>query len=940
MLQLQHITREYKMGEQSVIALNDISISFDSAEFVAVLGPSGCGKTTLLNIIGGLDRYDKGDLHINGRSTKNFSDRDMDAYRNHSVGFVFQTYNLIPHQNVLANVELALTLSGVGKAERRQRAKAALESVGLGDQLVKKPNQLSGGQMQRVAIARALVNDPDVLLADEPTGALDSHTSMQVLDTLKALAKNRLVIMVTHNRKLAEKYATRIVELEDGQVRTDSAPAEGRIAESSNRIIKTSMGLKMALSLSFNNLLTKRGRTIITAFAGSIGIIGIALILAMSTGVNDYIVNIQKDTMSSYPIVIQQQTVQVGDIMGVMRQAQESGKKHPLDAVYADEQATNMMSSFRSNLSYNNLTSFKAYLGREDNPLRPYLSAVDYGYDARFDIYALDPNNELVNVSGDEMDSRSFASMLPFDLSMLTELRPASTDGLVGEAVKNRHTLLAGKWPQSAEEIVLILDNNNEISDMSLYQLGILPQEELRAITRGEAPEGLGGRSWKYEELIGKPIYLLSYSDYYVKNGQGFFKDMREDKSAVRLLAESAPVLTITGIVRANDENSISSAGIGYTSALTGRVIQRAAASAVVQAQQESPGMNVTNGLVFKPENEAEKAAEATKYVDGLSAEDKPQFALDAFRLFPDISGVDGGTSLTLPEGISRENLPALMEAFSGMLGGDTGTGGNQSGASMALLGQWGSMPEITQEALAGLGDERTANLLDAWMAAADETNLAKLYDGLFAKEAGTLEALLSVLGLVNPDHPATISLYTDTFENKEKIAGLIREYNQTVPENDRISYTDYVALMISSVTTIINVITYVLIAFVAVSLVVSSIMIGIITYISVLERTKEIGILRAVGASRKDVRRVFTSEALIIGLAAGVLGVLISGLLTFPINSIIHSLADDQAINATLPLQGALILIAISAILSLIAGWLPSRIAAKKNPVEALRSE
>ena len=939
MLQLQNITREYRVGEQSVLALNDISISFDSAEFVAVLGPSGCGKTTLLNVIGGLDRYDQGELLINGRSTKHFSDREMDAYRNHSVGFVFQTYNLIPHQNVLANVELALTLSGVGKAERRQRAKAALESVGLGDQLHKRPNQLSGGQMQRVAIARALVNDPDVLLADEPTGALDSHTSIQVLDTLKDLAKNRLVIMVTHNRTLALKYATRIVELEDGQVLSDSAPTDGAKAESAGRVSKTSMGLKTALSLSFNNLLTKRGRTLITAFAGSIGIIGIALILAMSTGVNDYIVNIQKDTMSSYPIVIQQQTIQVGDIMGVMRQAGDSGKEHPLDAVYANEQATNAMSSFRSNLSYNNLASFKAYLQQADNPLLPVLSSVDYGYDARFDVYALDPMGELVKVSEDEMDVGPFASLLPFSSSLLTEMRPASGDGLVGEAVKKKHTLLAGKWPESAEEVVLILDSSNEIPDTALYQLGILPQEELRTITRGDEVVSSGGRSWKYEELIGKTMYVLSHSDYFLENGEGFFKNLRDDKAAVNLLLQSAPVLTIAGVVRADDENTFSEAGIGYTSALTRRVIQRAAASAVVLAQQENPGFNVTNGLQFEPKGDTEKASEARKYAAGLSLAEKALFAGEVFRLFPDMMGSEAGPSFNLPDGISRENLPALMEALSGMLGGSK-TSGGENPNGMALLEQWGNMPEITQEALSNLGDDRTAILLDAWIVSADDASLVKMYDSLVAKEAGTLETSLSSLGLVNSDFPSSISLYTETFDNKEKIAAQIREYNRSVPEEDRISYTDYVALMISSVTTIINVITYVLIAFVAVSLLVSSIMIGIITYISVLERTKEIGILRAVGASRKDVRRVFTSEALIIGLAAGILGVLISGFLTIPINSIIHRLSGDQAINATLPIQGALLLVAISAVLSLVAGWLPSRIAAKKNPVEALRSE
>ncbi len=953
MLQLKDITKEYVTGIRKVPALDGISISFGSAEFVAILGPSGCGKTTLLNVIGGLDRYDRGELLISGRSTKEYSDREMDAYRNHSVGFVFQTYNLIPHQSVLANVELALTLSGVSAAERGQRAAAALESVGLKDQLTKRPNQLSGGQMQRVAIARALVNDPDILLADEPTGALDSHTSVLLMDTLKALARDRLVIMVTHNRELAEKFATRIVELRDGKIISDSAPSHDEQEEKiAQRGQKTSMGLKTALRLSLSNLMTKRGRTLITAFAGSIGIIGIALILSMSNGVNTYIDNIQKETMSSYPIVIQEEAVEIGGMMDTMRATREQQQqKHALDAVYADDRATRSMSSFRSGISRNNLSAFKAYLEEEDNPLRAYLSDVRYGYDARFDVYAYDPTGELVNVSGGTGRGmpEAFASFMPFSFSTLRELTPASEDGLVGDAVKESHTLLAGRWPQKADETVLILDSQNEISSMVLYQLGILPRQELRSLMEGEAVPVEGERKWTYAQLLGREFILLTYSDYYLPNEQNLFTDRRGERATLNRMLDDAPRLAISGIVRANSGVTASADGLGYTRALTDQVIQRTLSSPVVTAQLQNLNISALSGLAFSPSAEGDKAENARRYLKGLTDKEKAEFIQKALRFFSGGLLQDsqqqetaGERAFNLPRGLTTGSLLSLMQAFSGFSGSDrSGETEEESRTSAAAL-QNGpdGLAGFSPEALARLDDAQLAKMLDQFTMAAGDAILAVLYDGMISQDTGTLEDTLDELGVVDLAVPSSISLYSESFEDKEKVTQGISEYNQTAAEGERIVYTDYVALMISSVTTIINVISYVLIAFVAVSLVVSSIMIGIITYISVLERTKEIGILRALGASKKDVGRVFTAEAFIIGLAAGLLGVLISALLIIPINSIIHHLANETGINAILPLYGALVLVGISALLSLLAGFLPARIAAKKDPVEALRTE
>lgn len=945
MLQLRAINKEYRAGSLRVHALRDVSLSLSRGEFVAVLGPSGCGKTTLLNIIGGLDRCDSGDLVVSGRSTRDFTERDMDAYRNHSVGFVFQNYNLISHQSVLANVELALALSGTSPARRRQKTEEALCRVGLGDQLTKRPSQLSGGQMQRVAIARALVNDPDILLADEPTGALDSQTSIQVMDILKDLAKERLVIMVTHNRELAREYATRIVELRDGMVVEDSSPDETELvlSDSPTPPKRTFMGFGTALSLSFHNLLTKRGRTLITAFAGSIGIIGIALILAMSTGVNNYIVNTQRETLASYPVTIQQEAFLMDDMAQVFQQAHRKEAEHPLDQIYVDRKIERNMSNFQASLARNNLTAFKVYLEREDSPMKPYLTDVRYDYQTDFAVYAFDPKGEMVQVNGDSYSGRVpevFSGMMPFSASVLQELTPGDEQGLAGEAIKEKYTLISGHWPQKASDVVLVLDENNELDDTALYQLGILPQEELRNLVQGNPAQGSQVQKIGYQDVLGKKLFMLAAGETYQKYQDGLYRQVKDDYSAMIALVSAAPQLEIVGIVRQDGQSEFSSGGLGYTRALTDLVIKRTLDIPVVKAQQASPDRDVVTGMLFDPSDAMQKATNVRLYLQSLSTAQKAEFARQAYQLIPGLApegGAERQEGLSLSRGMNMDSMMAMMEAFSSMAkGAQTEQSADRAGISDAL----GKLDGLAQYSGGFLADEQVADMLDVYLEAAGDETYAMLYDKLIAGQTGDYQTSLHKLGVVNLETPAGISLYTDTFENKEHITRLIQEYNQQAEEQDQIRYTDYVALMISSVTTIINVISYVLIGFVAVSLVVSSIMIGIITYVSVLERTKEIGILRAVGASRKDVARVFTAEAFIIGLAAGVMGIVLSFLLTLPINAVIHALAKDASVNASLPLAGSLILIVISAFLSLLSGWIPSRVAAKKDPVECLRAE
>lgn len=927
MLQIQKIYKKYVTGDLEQTALDGVSLNLRDNEFVAILGPSGSGKTTLLNVIGGLDRYDSGDLIINGISTKKYKDRDWDSYRNHTIGFVFQSYNLIPHQTVLSNVELALTISGISKSERKKRATEALEKVGLGKQLHKKPNQMSGGQMQRVAIARALVNDPKILLADEPTGALDSETSIQVMDLLKEVAKDRLVVMVTHNPELAEQYANRIVRVKDGHIVDDSNPYEldtkNMAPPKHENMGKASMSLLTALSLSFNNLKTKKGRTLLTSFAGSIGIIGIALILSLSNGVNTYIDNIQKETMTSYPISIESETIDLSSIMssGGPTAGQVTDADHDLDAVYSNGSSLEMASTMTSSFTENNLTAFKKYLDNPDSKINKYVgeNGIIYSYDTKFDVYTKDPDGSLVNTDGSTLtnnNNNSTNAMLGMsnmpamsnmsDLPGMTsssnnfsELLPGKDGESVSEAVKESYDLLYGNWPNAYDEIILTLDTNNEISSNTLYQLGILPSSEYKElmdkIENGEEIK-LESKSWNYEDICNKEFYMIPESDTYISNGNGTFKSIKEDTTEMEKLINNAIKLKITGVVRPKEDakGALISTSLGYTRALTNYIIQYTDDSEVVKVQKENPTINILNGMEFSPSSDDEKISDAKKYLENLGVSDKA-------NLFKTI-------------------MYSMQTSGDGM--SNTDNSSIQAG-----------IPDIST-----MSETQLAAMLDEYLKSPDNDTLLKIYDSYIS--TGTYDDNMTTFGVVSLDAPSSISIYTDSFENKESISDCIEDYNSTASEENKISYTDYIGILLSSVTTIINVISYVLIAFVAVSLIVSSIMIGIITFISVMERTKEIGILRAIGASKHNISQVFNAETFIIGLCSGLLGVGISLLLLIPINAVIHSVLDSNTVNASLPIPAAIILIILSMILTIIGGFVPSKKAAKKDPVTALRSE
>ena len=925
MLQIQKISKKYITGDLVQTALNEVSLNLRDSEFVAILGPSGSGKTTLLNIIGGLDRYDSGDLIINGISTKKYKDRDWDSYRNHTIGFVFQSYNLIPHQTVLSNVELALTISGISKSERKKRATEALEKVGLGKQLHKKPNQMSGGQMQRVAIARALVNDPEILLADEPTGALDSETSIQVMDLLKEVAKDRLVVMVTHNPELAEEYANRIVKVKDGHIISDSNPYEVDIKNMAppkhENMGKASMSLLTALSLSFNNLKTKKGRTLLTAFAGSIGIIGIALILSLSNGVNTYIDDIQKETMSSYPISIEAETIDLNSIMssGGPTPGKSSDVDHDLDAIYSNNSGIEMASTMTSSFTENNLTEFKKYLDDPDNEINQYVgeNGIIYSYDTKFGVYTKDSEGTFVNTDGSTLTDENTSTNTTIGMSAMPsmpiskisrfssssnnfkELIPGKDGISVSNAIKDSYDLLYGDWPTAYDEVILTLDRNNEISATTLYQLGILPSSEYKElmtkIENGEEVK-LESKSWKYEDIINQELYMIPDCDTYIANDNGTFTSIKDDVNEMEKLMDSAIKLKITGVVRPkeDDNNTSITSAIGYTKALTDYIIEYTDNSEIVKAQKESPTINVLNGMEFSPSSDDEKIADTKKYLEGLGVSDKA-------NLFKTIMYYSQST---------------------GSVEGEEGSTSMQSG-----------IPDIST-----MSEAQLAAMLDEYLKSPDDDTLLKIYDAYIS--TGTYDDNMTTFGVVSLDAPSSISIYTDSFENKEAISDCIEDYNSTASEEDQISYTDYIGILLSSITTIIDVISYVLIAFVAVSLIVSSIMIGIITFISVMERTKEIGILRAIGASKHNISQVFNAETFIIGLCSGLLGVGISALLLIPINAIIHSVLNLDTINASLPIVSAIGLIILSMILTIIGGFVPAKKAAKKDPVTALRTE
>lgn len=881
MLQIKDIVKQYKTGDLVQTALNHVSLSFRDNEFVAILGPSGSGKTTLLNIVGGLDRYDSGDLVISGISTQKYKDRDWDSYRNHTIGFVFQSYNLIPHQTVLANVELALTISGISRSERRSRAKEALEQVGLGDQIHKKPNQMSGGQMQRVAIARALVNNPDILLADEPTGALDTETSVQVMDLLQRVAKDRLVIMVTHNPELAESYATRIVKLRDGSIIDDSNPFEvPEVKEPPvhKNMGKSSMSFMTALSLSFNNLRTKKARTVLTSFAGSIGIIGIAMILSLSSGISEYIKTVQEDTLSTYPLTIEKESLDMTSMMtDMMSQNTEEGVDHDKDHVYSNNIATSMLSSVSQEAKSNDLGAFKDFLESDESGIDQYTSDIQYGYDLDLQLYSPDTSEDVVQVNpstlGDSNSGEIDMSGPPSSASDMTAYM--SFGNVFQEMLDNKDLLnsqydvVAGRMPDdnAYDEMVLVVDENNEISDVALYTLGLMDQEEYRSImdsiTKGEAITEPDVASFSYDDLLSTSFKLVMNTDYYqYDDASGIWQDKREDATYMKTLVDDAPEIKIVGILRPNEEATATSitGSVGYTSALTDYVIGKINDSEIAKAQLADKDTNVLTNLPFDTED----------YINNLTLEDM-------------------------------------------------------------------------QADVATMSQEEQAQFQQAAAVMSEDQLLETYRESLRQNSTDTYDSVLQQLGIVDLEQPSTINIYPKDFDAKDSITEIIDDYNteQTDSGNDEmaITYTDYVGLMMTSVTTIVNMISYVLIAFVSISLVVSSIMIGIITYISVLERTKEIGILRGIGASKHNISSIFNAETLIIGTAAGLIGIGITLLLLIPANAIIGAVTDVSNL-AQLPWKGAVILVLISMILTVISGLIPSRKAAKKDPVTALRTD
>lgn len=986
MLTLKDINKTYKSGSLSQVALKDISVSFRKSEFVSILGHSGSGKTTLLNIIGGLDQYTSGDLTINGKSTKEYNNSDWDTYRNHSVGFVFQNYNLIPHQSVLSNVELALTLSGVSKSERRKRAKEALERVGLADQISKKPNQISGGQMQRVAIARALVNNPDILLADEPTGALDSETSIQIMDILKEISRDKLVVMVTHNPDIAEKYSTRIVRLADGRITDDSNPyqgdnfpVEGKKEQKKNRKNgkkkKTSMSFTTALALSLNNLMTKKGRTFLTSFAGSIGIIGIALILSVSTGVQYYIDRVQEDTLSSYPIIIEAESVDLTSLLESIGDARSKSneKKHELDAVYESSVMYEMFNSMNSaQVNVNNLTTFKNYL-ETDEEIQNYLSAIQYSYDIDFNIYTRNDTGSIINPdmldlfkNSSGMDMSESSGFNFFSGFKVWEEMLSGTDGeIINETLKSQYEVIAGKWPSSYDEIVLVVDENHEVSDLILYSLGLKSHEEMYDIMlkaqRGEQIDTSTPRYWTYDDILSMTFKLILNCELYQKNTDGTYTNLSASDTGVEYLFGNESIgttLRVSGIIRANDDavSSMMHGSIGYTKALTESIMDKIRDSEIVQMQLANKQTDIITGLPFEAANtemhsDDDKIAKIKDYISHLSIEEKASLYTQ-IESTPTEEYIQAAVSEQLST-VDRAQLESLMIKSYAESMGITDTSSVEAyiesmddDALYAVAAQ-GLREAITKAyteqalaRLASISTEELAYMLDNTAYSREE--YISLYDLYMPSETSqaTYEENLKLLGYAGEDSPSTISLYATSFKDKDEVARLITEYNKTADEADAISYTDYVALLMSSVTTIISAISYVLIAFVAISLVVSSIMIGIITYISVLERTKEIGILRSIGASKKDISRVFNAETIIVGFGAGIIGIGFTLLMLFPINLILHRLTGINILSARLPINGAVILVIISMLLTFISGLIPSGIAAKKNPVEALRIE
>lgn len=895
MLELNDIKKDYVSGSTTVSALKGINLRFRDCEFVSILGQSGCGKTTMLNIIGGLDKYTSGDLKINGVSTKNYKDRDWDFYRNNSIGFVFQSYNLIPHQTVLSNVELALTLSGVSKTERKKRAIEALEKVGLGEQIHKKPNQMSGGQMQRVAIARALVNNPDILLADEPTGALDTETSIQIMELLKEISKDRLIIMVTHNPELAKNYSTRIVKLLDGVITDDSDPytledmeadirakeaakvktSEKKIKKSGKKQ-KTSMSFFTALSLSFNNLMTKKTRTILTAFAGSIGIIGIAMILSISNGIQLYIDRVQRDTLSSYPITLQAESIDISSMVTSMTGNSDSEEHEDKSKIYSNDIMGDMINTMVKEVKSNNLSEFKKYIENGGSDIKSYVSDIQYSYDVPLNIYMKDTSNGVEQLNPSTMfdsiygeGATSTSSAMSSGMGMGMFSNSSVWNQLLGnqQVLDEQYDVLAGHWPENYNEVVLVVDKNNEVDDYTLYSLGLKDPEEVRTLFKkmmvGESYETEKNISYTFDEILDTEFKLVMPTDMYKYNDvTGTWDDYSKDDKYMTNVVNNGTDIKVCGIIRPNDDavsTSISS-GIGYTAKLTEYIIEEVKNSEIAKAQLADTSVDVFTGVPFDNDRNTE---------------------------------------------ITMDDVNAYMATLS-----------PEESAQMQAM-------------TSGMSDDQILQLFSASLK-------ARTTDA-------TLDSNKSKLGITDLDTPSQIDIYATDFDSKEKVQNIIKDYNKSQQDDGKeenvINYTDYVGIMMSSVSTIINAISYVLIAFVAISLIVSSIMIGIITYISVLERTKEIGVLRSIGASKKDVSRIFNAETLIEGFVSGALGIVVTLLLCIPANALIKHLTDISNV-AQLPVAGGVILIIISMFLTFIAGLIPAKLAAKKDPVVALRSE
>lgn len=989
MLQLKDIVKQYGSGDNMVTALNGVNITFRESEFVSILGHSGCGKTTLLNIVGGLDHYTSGDLIINGVSTKEYKDRDWDAYRNHSIGFIFQSYNLIPHQSVLANVELALTISGVSKSERKKRAEEALKKVGLETQMHKKPNQLSGGQMQRVAIARALINNPDILLADEPTGALDSETSIQVMELLKEIAKDKLVIMVTHNPELAEQYSTRIVRIKDGELTSDSNPynAESDKPKEAKKQ-RVSMSFFTAVALSLNNLLTKKGRTLLTAFAGSIGIIGIALILSLSTGINEYIDQVQEETLSSYPLSIMRESADTGEVLSAMMGQSEKSDSTGKDenTVYSNTSMYDLFNTLNSSAKQiNNMAKFKEFVENSD-VIKERSNAVSYSYDIQMPIFSEDENGTIVKSDINDLyakalgydkiasENSTFSSMVNggsgsmssmfMESSIWQEMLPDDSGEGINPLIYDQYDLAYGEWPDEYNEVVIILSENNEIPDMVTYALGLKSADGfsdiLKAAMKGEEIKDYGKTSWTFDEIMNKQYKMILPCEYYQDGGNGTYIDLTATDSGLQLLYNDDGVgtqLKVSGFIKPNPDAAATmlTGFIGYTKQLTDYVIDKTDSSSVVQAQLNDKENDLIHGGKFKTDDyvaptDAEKAESAKAFISSADTATKAEVAKFVLSQPTDEQLEEMVTEAMKPENreqimsqikdAASQNSDADSAALSEFMNGMTDEQFEQYGPEILrqlLPYQYAAQVAVQFE---NTTDEQLASQLD--MIEISDDVLVKVFDTFTPETISdfSYEDNLMTFGYADLADPSVINIFPKSFADKDKISDEIEKYNDSVAEEDVIHYTDYVALLMKSVTGIISGISYLLIAFVGISLIVSSIMIGIITYISVLERTREIGILRAIGASKHDVSTVFNAETMLIGLTAGIMGILISSLLTIPINLIIHHVTSLDTFRAHVPVVGAIVLVAISMILTMISGLIPSRVASKKDPVVALRTE